>query len=305
MLMLVSSALLATWAVCGPLTPQQRRAFRLLSLINLLMCLDELGSLHERAGSLLPFSPIVNLLPAVVIAVPVIVWSVLSLYRSQQSGIRGLTMLVVGYLCLAATEPLDMLGHVYPPPPWFDACNAVLEEGAELLGACFLIAGALTLNPIRLENSQASSGTHEDAFHVSAMKGLRSLGHLVIGLTLPLLVLRSWLGSREMLKLHTRGDFGAAPAVIMFGLTFLACLIHLRQNLSADQRTRWLVTALVAVLVSVELGCNLVVWVQKESVRSPLGREWCQAIAALLGYSLLLLVTRLRPVRGSSRVAVA
>ena len=148
-----------------------------------------------------------------------------------------------------------------------------------------------------------ANGSTSPAIHpapsLALSQGLTTTGHLLLASVCPLVLMRQLLQNTEALDLHTRGDFGAAPAVMLFALAGAAFVFQSRHRLGY-LTTLAVLPAALSLLVSIELGCNLGSWITRESVRTPLGVWWAQVLTAVAGYVLLRYAARpVTPARGS------
>lgn len=138
----------------------------------------------------------------------------------------------------------------------------------------------------------------------AVLRGLAAAGYFPLVSVVPLVITRAYLHKAGTLDLHLRGDFGAVPAVMVLLLTGWACALG--ATMSRNNRGLWLLAAGCGALGAIELGCNLTVWITRESYRSPTGAWWVQVPVAVLGYlALRIVIARVTPVKGSSRAGVA
>jgi hypothetical protein len=300
MLLLAFAALLAAGAGDRNCPLRTSWALRVLSWLGLGLCLDELGSLHERASDLIPLPGHWSLAPFALVFVLGMGLSVGVLWRSGGAYRRVGLGVLVGFICLVSAEPYDMIEHAIGVPGWYKPVGVFIEEGLELLGGTLLVMAALRL----YAKGSTSPATHPDP-SLALSRGLTTTGHLLLASVLPLVVMRQLLQNTEALDLHTRGDFGAAPAAMLFALAGAAIIFQSRHR-PGHLTTLAVLPAALSLLVSIELGCNLGSWVTRESVRTPLGVWWAQVLTAVMGYVLLRYAARpTTPARGSSRVGAA
>lgn len=298
MLLLTFAGLLAVTASDPRRPSRQRWALWVLSWLGLGLCLDELGSLHERASDLTPLPGHWNLAPFALVFLLAMGWSLRVLWRSGGFYRRVSLGVLAGFVCLGSAEPYDMIEHAIGVPGWYKPVGVVIEEGMELLGGTLLVAAALRLLAL-------SSTSPPEQADPALRRGLITTGNLLLASVFPLALMRQLLLNTGSLDLHTRGDFGAAPAVMLFALAAATFVIQARQRPGPLNPIRLLPAAL-PLLVSLELGCNLWSWVTRESVRTPLGVWWAQVLAAAMGYVLLrYAVGAITPATGSSRAGVA
>ena len=294
MLLLAFAALLAVRACDPNRPPPSRRALWVLSWLGLGLCLDELGSLHERASDLVPLPGQWSLVPFALLFVLAMGWSLTVLWQADSACRRFCMGMLIGFACLGSAEPYDMIEHAIGVPGWYKPVGVVIEEGLELLGGTLLVAAVLRLHSASSESlpSRADPG-------LVLSRGLPIVGLILLAAVFPLVLVRQLLLNAEALGLHTRGDFGAAPAVMLFALTGAAFAFQTRRR--PDRITlRPLIPAAISVLVSIELGCNLSSWITRESVGTPLSAWWAQLLAAVTGYVLLRYATRpVTPATGS------
>ncbi len=283
-MLLLGFAVLAAMAASNTQTdqPRQRCALSGLSLLSLGLSLDELGSLHERANDLGPLPDDWNFILCALIFAIVLTWALWLLWREQKSCGPFWLRVLMGFGCLAMVEPMERYEHIHPWPTVLVPASVVLEEGFEILGSSLLLWAGIGL--FRKWSADGRWRTE------GGPAGLIWIGHFMIAVTVPLVCLRHYLQSIGRLDLHTRGDFGAVPAVSLFALAAWACVLRMKPG--SHTRFLWGMLAGSCTLLSIELGCNLISWVTRESVRSPAGMWWVQITAAATGYGLLGLAGR-------------
>jgi hypothetical protein len=266
-------------------------ALTCLACLGLGLSLDELGSLHERVSNLGPLHEKWNLLPFAVLTAVALSGSLWVLWRKGLGDGRIILTLLLGFLFLGMVEPLEVIEHAYPWPTVLEPFGSVLEEAIELLGSTLMLVAAVGLNRRIASSDQWRRGT--------GLAGLAAVGLFPLLAVIPLIALRESLQT-DVLALHKRGDFGATPAVMIFMLIGWACV--LRALDARNARGPWLAIAGVSVLLSIEMGCNLIAWIySNQSVHSPAAAWWVQIPLVLVGYVLLRLITRpATPARGSS-----
>lgn len=300
MLLLAFAGLMAVTASDPRRPSRQRWALWVLSWLGLGLCLDELGSLHERASDLVPLPGHWSLVPFALIFVLTMGWSLRVLWRSGDVYRRASLGVLAGFVCLGSAEPYDVIEHAIGVPGWYKPVGVFIEEGLELLGGTLLVMAALRLLALS-STSPPGQATPTPALS----RGLITTGNLLLASVFPLVLMRQLLLNAGSLDLHTRGDFGAAPTVMLFALAAASFVIQARQRPGQLNPIRLLPAAL-SLLVSIELGCNLGSWIMRESVRTPLGVWWAQVLTAVMGYVLLRYAARpTTPARGSSPAGAA
>lgn len=123
--------------------PRAARGWAALSLLLLILSADEVGSLHERVETLLPWSAWQNLLPFVLVLAGLLGYVILALWSAPGQR-RQLALVVAGFAMFGVTAVLEI---VEATMAWRQVISpgvrAGLEEGAELAGALLLIRAAL------------------------------------------------------------------------------------------------------------------------------------------------------------------
>lgn len=119
------------------------RGWAALSLVLLILSLDEIGSLHERVELWLPGGAWLNVLPFASVVVGLFAYAVASLWPGRDYR-RAAVLIVLAFLCFGATAFQDYLEH---NEIWMNMISrgvrAGLEEGSELAGMLLLIRAAL------------------------------------------------------------------------------------------------------------------------------------------------------------------
>jgi len=177
-----------------------------------------------------------------------------------------------------------------------EPASVALEEGLELLGGTVLVWAA-----IGLRKHLQSTGVWRLSDEI---RGLLGLAGVIAASAVPLVITRQWLASTGDLGLHERGDFGAAPAAMLFALA--ACLCYARGCVVENRRVLYLISAVLLTAVSLELGCNLSAWIGRQSVTSDFVNWWSLCVLTTAGYLLVwTLARKLKRGLGSSRAASA
>lgn len=294
MLLLAFAGRLAVKASNPQLPRHSRWALWALSWLGLGLCLDELGSLHERASDLIPLPGHWSLAPFAVLFVLAMGWSLAVLWQVDSAYRRLALGVLLGFVCLGSAEPYDMIEHAVGVPGWYKPIGVVIEEGLELLGGTLLVGAALRRHPGLSKDIPTQAGSDS-----ALSQGLLTTGLILLASVFPLVLMRQLLLNADRLGLHTRGDFGAAPAVMLFALAAAAFVFRAYRR--PGRPTPFVVIpAALSLLVSIELGCNMSSWITRESVSTPLGTWLTQFLTAAAGYALLsYAVQRITPARGS------
>lgn len=138
--------------------PRVARGWAVLSLVLLILSLDEIGSLHERVELWLPGSVWMDLLPFGLVLVGLFAFAILSIWSSPEHRRRAL-LIVLAFLCFGATAFQEYLEH---NTEWGTRVNeglrAGVEEGTELLGMLLVIGATLpnTQGIFKRDSSPAS-----------------------------------------------------------------------------------------------------------------------------------------------------
>jgi hypothetical protein len=283
-MLLLSFAVITAMAAFNATTgkPRLRWALSVLSLLALGLSLDEMGSLHERASDIGPLPGDWNFILCALIFVVIATWALWVLWCERKSCGTFWLRVLIGLGCLAVVEPLERIEHIYPWPAALVPASVVLEEGLEMLGSTLLLWAGVVL--IRKWSDEGRWRIGDGS------AGLVRAGHFIAAATIPLVYLRQYLQVAGTLDLHSRGDFGAVPAVMLFAFAAWACVLRIQTG--SRIRFLWGMLAGLSALLSIELSCNLISWITRESVRSPAGVWWVQITAATAGYGLLLLAGR-------------
>jgi hypothetical protein len=114
-----------------------RPAWAGLSLLLALLSLDELGSLHERAGGFR------ELMPYIVGAVILLAFSLGSLFLGSDTR-RASLWIGAGFALFGLVILQERIEHILVWPAWASGLRAGFEEGTELLGMSLILWGALS-----------------------------------------------------------------------------------------------------------------------------------------------------------------
>lgn len=116
-----------------------------MSLILLILSLDEIGSLHEWIGFFLPGNVWLNILPFAVILLALFAFVFVTLWSNRDQR-RALALLTLAIVCFAATAGQEYLEHYVE---WEElervtrGTRAAFEEGTEITGMLLIIAASI------------------------------------------------------------------------------------------------------------------------------------------------------------------
>ena len=128
--------------------PDGARGWAAISLILVMLSADEIGSIHERANSLLHLGIWWSLLPFAMILLSLFGYALVALWRAGEPNGR-IYLIIAGFSMFGMVavqewiEHLDHVEHLKLTSRWFAAVRQCLEEGSELFGMLILIKACM------------------------------------------------------------------------------------------------------------------------------------------------------------------
>lgn len=228
--------------------PEISRGLALMSVIGLLLFVDEMGSIHERVTWFVPLPKQLALLPLAVLGAILFFWGMYLLLQRRDVVRKAPWMIVTAFLLFACVFLLELAEHGFT---WSSAVwrglRFAIEEGLELAGGLLLIASMVHV--------QQSLGVSRPDLSTLLPKpeALRWLCTLCLYAAIPIWLLRAMYTVDE-LQIPLKGDFGT---VIPIGLFIVAALSAMRIGLvQQNHRFAWWLLAGILLLVSLDLQCH-------------------------------------------------
>lgn len=116
-----------------------------MSLILLILSLDEIGSLHEWVAVFLPGGPWLDVLPFAVILLALFGFVFVTLWSNRDQR-RALVLLTLAVICFMATAGQEYLEHNvnWSELEWVSrGMRVAVEEGTEIIGMLLIIAASM------------------------------------------------------------------------------------------------------------------------------------------------------------------
>jgi hypothetical protein len=118
--------------------PSAANGWATLSVILLLLSLDEIGSFHERANLFLRMGTWLSLLPFAIILLGALTYGLLTLWRVPEQR-RNVFWIIAAFSILASVALQEYLEHHSQWWGQYHSLRTVIEEGSELLGSLILL----------------------------------------------------------------------------------------------------------------------------------------------------------------------
>jgi len=138
LLLLVSIHASDGYFSCRTKHPSAANGWAAISIILLLLSLDEIGSFHERANFFLRMGTWMSLLPFAIIFLAVLAYGLINLWRVPEQR-RSVIWIVAAFSILASVALQEYLEHHSQWWGPYKSLRVVIEEGSELLGSLILL----------------------------------------------------------------------------------------------------------------------------------------------------------------------
>lgn len=230
-------------------SPKTSRGLVLLSLVGLLLFIDEMASVHERLGILLPLPGQLHLLPLAIGGGVLLFWGLFLLRQERHVTSNAPWMIFAAFGLFGCVFLLELGEHRLT---WEMALlrglRFAIEEGLELAGGLLLIASM-----VHVQQSIDPGHRRDLVALLPTPRALLWLCRLCAYAAIPVWLLRSAF-TADQLTLPTRGDFGVLIPIVWL---ICAALLAVRPALTeSNYRFRWWLLAGVLMLASLDLECH-------------------------------------------------
>ena len=115
----------------------------LISIILVILSVDEISSIHERANRILQFGPWLSLLPFAIILLTMLAYALTCLWSTEEHRPQ-VWLIALGFFFLGSVAFQEFLQHRIDWTGEIRRYRKVVEEGTELLGMIILLKASMT-----------------------------------------------------------------------------------------------------------------------------------------------------------------
>ncbi len=236
-------------SVALPLWRSDRRAslaFAGIAFLTFGLCIDEIGSLHERASLIFPGDPIQALaFPAAAGAV-VLAASLTLLWRRRHAFPGVVPLIAIAFALFGSVFGQEVIEHKLDWPDSLLPIRVVIEEGTELTGMALLL-----LAVIRAGRTLGRT-VRQRLDDLTGALGIVALAALVA--TPPLLALAILIAEDGFRP--NWGNFTTTPPAMLFAVAAWGCAVHARRRIPLH--AAWLIPAVLLLFLSIQSIAHLI-----------------------------------------------